>query len=237
MNQSKELLPAHLAIIMDGNGRWAQKHGLTRTEGHREGVKRVKDIITHCRKLGIPYLTLYVFSRENWKRPKEEVQTLFDLLRTYVLQECPNLKKQDIKLNILGELSELPLVTRKAIEFVVGQTKNCRQMTLNLALSYSGQEEIIRAVKQIIKEGLSPSKIDISLFKQYLYTAGQPDPDFIIRTSGEIRISNFLIFQAAYAELYFTPILWPDFTPQELDKALEDFRHRERRFGAVPSCL
>ncbi|WP_456324927.1 isoprenyl transferase [Desulfonauticus submarinus] len=234
--EKEEKLPAHLAIIMDGNGRWAKKRELSRTEGHKEGVKRVKEIVAHCCKIGIRYLTLYTFSKENWKRPKTEISTLFNLLSEHLKKEEPSLKEQGIKLNILGELEDLPFFTKKIIQQVIRNTSQCKKMTLNLALNYSGREEIVQAVQKIIKQNLPLEKINIELISKNLYTAGQPDPDLVIRTSGEMRLSNFLIFQAAYAELYFTPVLWPDFTPDHLDKALLEYSKRERRFGGLGSC-
>jgi len=229
-------LPTHLAIIMDGNGRWAQKRGLSRTEGHKEGVKRVREIISSTCKRGIPYLTLYTFSKENWKRPKKEVKTLFNLLTEHLQKEEPSLLEQGIKLNVLGEIEGLPLVTRTIIKKVMKATRNCQKMSLNLALNYSGRDEIIQAVKKILAQNISPEELTPELFSTYLYTQGQPDPDLIIRTSGEKRLSNFLIFQSAYAEFYFTPVLWPDFDTAELDKALADFSQRKRRFGGLNSC-
>ncbi len=223
----------HLAIIMDGNGRWAKKRGLPRSEGHREGTRTAKRIVEACRKLGIRYLTLYTFSRENWKRPKEEVNFLFNLLVEFLRREYKSLVKQSIRLNILGDYSALPFAARKAIEFTLARTRECREMVLNLAINYSGRDEIIRACRRIIEDGIVPHKIDEELFKRYLYTQDQPDPDLIIRTSGELRLSNYLLFQSAYSELYFTPTLWPDFKEEDLFMALEDYRKRHRRFGGI----
>ncbi|MFO7817285.1 MAG: polyprenyl diphosphate synthase [Desulfovibrionales bacterium] len=225
--------PAHLAIIMDGNGRWAKSKGLPRSEGHRAGTRAAKKIVTHCRKLNIRHLTLYTFSRENWRRPKEEVSFLFDLLRVFLKSELDSLLEQGIRLNVLGELEGLPRVTRAVVEQVRSKTAANSEMNLNLALNYSGRYEIIRACRKLISDGVDPREVDEDLFAEYLYTSGQPDPDLVIRTSGEKRLSNYLLFQAAYAELYFAPDLWPDFGPDELDKALEDFAHRQRRFGDI----
>ncbi len=234
MDRDKEPSPLiHLAIIMDGNGRWARKRGLPRTEGHREGTKTAKKIVESCRKLGIRYLTLYTFSRENWKRPKKEVNFLFELLVKFLNKEYKSLVKQSIRLNILGDYRELPFTARRAIEFTLKQTRDCREMVLNLALNYSGREEILSACKRIIQENIPSEKINEKLFKSYLYTGDQPDPDLIIRTSGEIRLSNYLLFQSAYSELYFTPVLWPDFTEEDLLKAIEDYKKRQRRFGGI----
>ncbi len=229
----KKVPLTHLAIIMDGNGRWAKKRGLPRHEGHREGTKVAKNIVEECRKLNIKYLTLYTFSKENWKRPREEVNFLFDLLVKFLNREYKSLVEQEIRLNILGDYSKLPYTAKKAVEFTLKKTRNCNKMVLNLALNYSGREEIVSAVREIIKLGIDPDDIDEERFKDFLYTKGQPDPDLIIRTSGEIRLSNYLLYQSAYSELYFTPVLWPDFSPQELHKAIEDFSKRQRRFGGI----
>ncbi|MGM0611688.1 MAG: polyprenyl diphosphate synthase [Thermodesulfobacteriota bacterium] len=218
---------------MDGNGRWAKSKGLPRSEGHRAGTRAAKKIVTHCRKLNIRHLTLYTFSRENWRRPKEEVSFLFDLLRVFLKSELDSLLEQGIRLNVLGELEGLPRVTRAVVEQVRSKTAANSEMNLNLALNYSGRYEIIRACRKLISDGVDPREVDEDLFAEYLYTSGQPDPDLVIRTSGEKRLSNYLLFQAAYAELYFAPDLWPDFGPDELDKALEDFAHRQRRFGDI----
>ncbi|WP_459878671.1 isoprenyl transferase [Desulfothermus naphthae] len=234
MNDTKSKPPlTHLAIIMDGNGRWAKKRGLPRYEGHREGTKVAKKIVEECRKLNIKYLTLYTFSKENWKRPKDEVNFLFKLLVDFLNREYKSLKEQSIKLNILGDYTKLPFAARKAIEFTLKKTKDCNKMVLNLAINYSGRDEIIFAIKKILKQEIDPESLNEESFKDFLYTREQPDPDLIIRTSGEIRLSNYLLYQAAYSELYFTPVLWPDFTEQDLHKALDDFAKRQRRFGGI----
>ena len=234
MNDTKSNPPlTHLAIIMDGNGRWAKKRGLPRYEGHREGTKVAKKIVEECRKLNIKYLTLYTFSKENWKRPKDEVNFLFKLLVDFLNREYKSLVEQSIKLNILGDYTKLPFAARKAIEFTLKKTKDCNKMVLNLAINYSGRDEIIFAIKKILKQEIDPESLNEESFKDFLYTRGQPDPDLIIRTSGEIRLSNYLLYQAAYSELYFTPVLWPDFTEQDLHKALDDFAKRQRRFGGI----
>lgn len=232
-NTKKDPPIVHLAIIMDGNGRWAQKRGLPRSEGHKVGTKTAKKIVEACRKLNIKYLTLYTFSKENWKRPKDEVNFLFDLLVKFLNQEYKSLVEQSIKLNVLGDISKLPFTVRRAVEFTVKKTANCSEMVLNLALNYSGREEIVRACKEILNKGLSPDEIDEESFKRFLYTKDQPDPDLIIRTSGEIRLSNYLLYQSAYSELYFTPVLWPDFDENELNKAIEEYLRRHRRFGGL----
>ena len=224
-------IPAHIAVIMDGNGRWAQKRGLSRSEGHRAGTRTAKAIVTRCRELGVRHLTLYTFSRENWSRPKEEVGLIFDLLVEYMRGELSNLLEQDIRLQVLGEFEGLPFVARQALSHVMEKTAGCRSMTLNLALNYSGREEILRACRGLAEKGLRGADITEERFAQELYTAGQPDPDLIIRTSGELRLSNYLLFQAAYAEFYFTETLWPDFDAAELERALADYQSRQRRFG------
>lgn len=231
------MLPKHVAVIMDGNGRWAQRRGLPRAEGHRAGTEAARAVLTRCRELGIGHLTLYTFSRENWSRPAEEVRFLFDLLVRFLKKETKLLLDQDIRLKVLGETGDLPLGVRQVVESVVEKTKNCGSMTLNLALNYGGRDEILRACRNLSAKGLPAEAITEEAFAAELYTAGQPDPDLIIRTSGELRLSNYLLFQAAYAEFYFTDVLWPDFTPAELDKALEDFAQRQRRFGKTEAQL
>lgn len=228
-------LPQHIAVIMDGNGRWARRRGLPRTEGHRAGAQAVRAIVTECRTLGIPYLTLYTFSRENWNRPREEVATLFSLLVEFLGQEVPRLVRESIRLNVLGDIKGLPIAARTSLKHAMQRTastpKKPTVMTLNLALNYSGRDEILRAARALATDGLRPEEITEEAFRQRLYTAGQPDPDLIIRTSGEMRISNYLLFQCAYSEFYFSEILWPDFTPEALRQALQSYALRNRRFG------
>ena len=225
-------LPQHLAVIMDGNGRWAQQRGLSRAQGHEAGVKAAQKVYRHCRHLGIPHVTLYAFSKENWLRPKEEVSFLFGLVqRFFTRKEQRELMDLDIRFQVLGELEGIPEATRKVLEQSVEMTAANSTMVLNLALNYSGRDEIVRAARLLIQEGLSPEDLDEEAFARRLDTAGQPDPDLLVRTSGEYRISNYLLFQSAYTELYFTDTLWPDFDEAELDKALEEFAHRQRRFG------
>lgn len=223
----------HLAIIMDGNGRWAKNKGLPRQEGHKAGARAARVIITACRKMGIPHLTLYAFSRENWARPEDEVAFIFDLLVEFLNEELESLVKQSIRLNILGEPGDLPEYVRKALGYVLELTSPGKAMTLNLALNYSGRFEIVNAAKKLARSGMDPEKLDEENFKQFLYTADQPDPDLIIRTSGEYRLSNYLLYQAAYSELYFTDIHWPDFGEEELKQAIEEFGRRNRRYGRV----
>ncbi len=218
---------------MDGNGRWAKKHNLPRAEGHRQGTRSARAVVEECRRLEIGYLTLYVFSLENWARPREEIDFLFSLLGEFLQGEMPNLMEQDIRLNVLGEVRDMPLATRKILQTVCSRTRDNRSMHLNLALNYSGRQEIVRACRNMLMEGLDPETVTQMQFSEYLYTAGQPDPDLIVRTSGEYRISNFLLYQSAYSEFYFTETLWPDFTPEELQSALQSYSSRCRRFGRI----
>jgi len=204
-------------------------------EGHKQGTRSARTIVEESRRLGIQHLTLYAFSRENWSRPRDEVDFLFNLLGEFLNGELPTLMRQDIRLNILGETGELPLATRKILQMACRRTRSNQSMQLNLALNYSGRMEIQRACKLVLEKGLDPGQMDPREFGQYLYTAGQPDPDLVIRTSGEYRISNFLLYQSAYSEFYFTQTLWPDFDAGELHKALEAYRQRNRRFGSVES--
>ncbi|MEC4112870.1 isoprenyl transferase [Myroides pelagicus] len=228
-------LPQHLAIIMDGNGRWAKKQGFLRTIGHENGIKSVRSTLTMCAKLGIKNLTLYAFSTENWNRPKFEVDKLMEILVKSLKKELPTFIENKISLNAIGNLSLLPDKVQKNLQEVIDQTKDLDKMTLTLALSYGSRAELVEAVKKIsfkVKNNLiSESDIDETIINEHLYTNGLPDVDLLIRTSGEQRISNFLLWQIAYAELYFTEVLWPDFTEEELAKALLTFQNRERRFG------
>ncbi len=232
---SFEKLPKHIAIIMDGNGRWAQERGLLRTDGHKAGAEAVRRVVTECRKLGIEYLTLYTFSHENWQRPQEEVSTLFSLLVDFLKKEVPLMEEQDIALSILGDMDELPLVSRKALQHGIKRTRGTEQkptkMHLSLALNYGSRREILRAARQLVVDGLKPEDVTEEAFRARLYTKDMPDPDLVIRTSGEVRISNYLLFQCAYSEFYFSPIYWPDFNTEELHKALESYSLRHRRFG------
>ena len=230
-----ERLPMHVAIIMDGNGRWAKKKGNIRIFGHKNGVNGVKESSEACAELGIKYLTLYAFSTENWNRPKIEVNALMELLIATINSEIDTLLKNNIRLNAIGCLQDLPLRANKKLEEAIEKTKNNTGLTLTLALSYSSKVEIINAIKTIAQE-IKENKIQVdditeSLFEKHLTTCGIPNPDLMIRTSGEQRISNFLLWQLAYSELYFTDVLWPDFTKEELYKAIIDYQNRERRFG------
>ena len=228
-------LPKHIAIIMDGNGRWAEKRSLNRIAGHRMGIKRAKEIIRACRELGIEVLTLYAFSTENWNRPRREISTLMSLLKRFLSAEGKTLVKNNIRLNAIGSLEDLPGDVRDVLNEVMQLSRHNTGMVLNAALSYSGRNEILQAVKNICRGvsagSLDPSLIDERLFSDHLYTAGLPDPDLLIRTSGEYRISNFLLWQTAYTELYITSTLWPDFTKKDLQRAIADYGTRERRFG------
>ena len=230
-----ENLPNHLAIIMDGNGRWAKQRGMLRAFGHENGTKAVREVVESCAKLGIGYLTLYAFSTENWNRPKLEVQTLMKLLISSLKKELPTLQKNNIRLNTIGNSEMLPNNARKELFDVIEKTKNNSRMTLTLALSYGSREEIIAAVKQISEKvknnAIAVTDINEAVINSYLYTHNMPDVDLVIRTSGEQRISNFLLWQCAYAEFYFTDILWPDFREKDLYEAIVSYQKRERRFG------
>ncbi len=232
---NKNNLPKHLAIIMDGNGRWAKQQGLLRALGHESGTKSVKVIIEASAKLGIEFLALYAFSTENWNRPKLEVETLMKVLINSLKKELVTLQKNNIKLNAIGNLEKLPKSAQKELLDVIDKTKDNTQMTLTLALSYGSREELVSAVRNIcnkVKNNIiSIDTIDDSIINEHLYTQNLPDVDLLIRTSGEHRISNFLLWQIAYAELYFTDILWPDFKEQDLYEAIISYQKRERRFG------
>ncbi len=232
---NKDNLPKHLAIIMDGNGRWAKKQGLLRAFGHENGTKSVRTIVETCAKIGIENLTLYAFSSENWSRPKLEVTTLMNLLINSLKNELETLQENNIRLCAIGNLEKLPNSARSKLLEVINKTLSNSQMTLTLALSYGSREELILAVKSIsdkVKNNIiSIDNIDESIINQHLYTQNLPDVDLLIRTSGEHRISNFLLWQIAYAELYFTDVLWPDFTDQDLYEAIVSYQKRERRFG------
>lgn len=236
-----EKLPKHLAIIMDGNGRWAKKKGFLRAIGHENGAKAVRQTVETCAQIGIPNLTLYAFSSENWNRPKLEVDTLMKLLVKSLKKELETLTKNNIKLNAIGNLNNLPKSVLKELTEVLEKTKDNNRMTLTLALSYGSREELISATKQLcdkVKNNIiSIDDIDESIINNHLYTKDLPDVDLVIRTSGEQRISNFLLWQIAYAELYFTDVLWPDFTNDHLMEALQNYQDRERRFGKTSEQL
>ncbi len=230
-------MPRHIAIIMDGNGRWAQKKRLSRVDGHRAGIKSVRDVIEASIEIHLEVLTLYAFSVQNWKRPRAEVNTLMKILVEYLDKELPEMMENDIRFISIGDLEALPKDVQKALKFTFQETKKNKGLILNLALNYGGQSEICHAVREIAKD-VAEGKINIDminekLFSQYLYTSGLPDPDLLIRTSGEIRISNFLLWQLAYAEFWITQTLWPDFRRNEFFQAIIDFQKRERRFGRI----
>ena len=222
---------------MDGNGRWAKKRSLNRIRGHREGAESVRDIVRACREIGIEVLTLYAFSTENWRRPQKEISALMKLLKDFLKSELTEMMENDIRLNGLGDIERFPEDVLKVLKQVMGETQENRGMRLNLALSYGGRDEIVKATQKIaaeVKAGqLQPEEITEDLFANYLYTRGMPEPDLLIRTSGEMRISNFLLWQIAYAEIFVTPTLWPDFRRKELIQILLDYEKRERRFGAT----
>jgi len=228
-------LPQHIAIIMDGNGRWAKKNGKERYEGHYQGVESVRKIAEASAELGVKYLTLYAFSTENWRRPKEEVDALMHLFVETIEQELPTLNKNGIRLRAIGDIESMPQKNIDKLRETIAKTEGNDTMDLVLALSYSGRWEIIDAVKKILKDQqkglISPETIDEEKFSSYLNTAGIPDPELLIRTSGELRISNYLLWQIAYTELYITKKLWPDFDKEDLYEAIVDFQSRERRFG------
>ncbi|WP_339700854.1 isoprenyl transferase [uncultured Marixanthomonas sp.] len=234
-------LPKHLAVIMDGNGRWAKQKGLFRSIGHENGTKAVREIVEACAELNIPYLTLYAFSTENWNRPKLEVELLMKLLVSSLKKEIKTLQDNNIKLNAIGNLEALPKKAQRELNDVINITKENSRMTLTLALSYGSREEIIKTIKEIshkVKNNLiSPENIDETVINNHLYTQNLPDVDLLIRTSGEQRISNFLLWQIAYAELYFTDTLWPDYRKNHLFEAILNYQNRERRFGKTSEQL
>lgn len=230
-------LPRHVAIIMDGNGRWARSRNLSRTSGHEAGLKKVREITEECGRLGIPYLTLFAFSTENWKRPAQEVSYLMNLFYDTLRQVTAELHEQGVRIRFLGLTDGLPAKLRTIIKEVEMQTAANRKLSLNIAVNYGGRSEIIHAVRQLVREAqaqpFDPKVITEERFASYLFTAGQPDPDLLIRTSGEQRISNFLLWQTAYTEMYFTATLWPDFGPAEFREALLAYKRRSRRFGGL----
>jgi undecaprenyl diphosphate synthase len=230
-----QALPRHLAIIMDGNGRWAKNRGLPRVEGHRAGVAAVRETVEVSARLGIPVLTLYAFSVENWKRPRVEVWTLMNLLKEYIRRETANLVANDIRFNVLGRWEELDPSVVRELRRGIEATAGCRGMSFNVALNYSGRCEIVDACRRIVADWAAGKRADIDeeTIGRYLYTSGLPDPDLLIRTSGELRISNFLLWQIAYAEIWVTQTLWPDFSRRDLYTAIFEFQRRERRFGGV----
>jgi len=233
-----ERLPAHIAVIMDGNGRWARRRHLPRAAGHEAGMEAVRRTVEACARLGIHVLTLYAFSTENWKRPRSEVETLWRLLRTYLRRELPELLRHGIRLRTIGRLEELPALVREDVREAVQASASNRGLLVNVALNYSGRTELVDAVSALVAEAraqhrLGELEVSEEAIAAHLYTAGLPDPDLLIRTSGEMRISNFLLWQIAYTELYVTETLWPDFTRAELLRAILDYQRRDRRFGGL----
>lgn len=229
-------VPHHLAIIMDGNGRWAKARNLPRLAGHRAGTNNLRRVLRACKEHGIKIVTLYAFSTENWHRPPEEVNGLMRLLEVSIDRELEALHREGVQIRHLGRLDRIPSALQRKIQHAIEYTRQNSDLILNIALNYGGRAEIVDAARRILAEGLRPEDLDEATFSRYLYTAGLPDPDLIIRTSGEYRVSNFLIWQGAYAEYYVTDVLWPDFDEKELQKALEHYRRRERRFGRVLSA-
>jgi undecaprenyl diphosphate synthase len=225
--------PKHVAIIMDGNGRWAQQRGLPRIEGHRAGTDNLRRVLEACRDLEIKYLTLYAFSTENWGRPAEEVAGLMGIIEEMIDTEIEELHEAGVRLQHFGSLEQLNPQIRDKVLSAVNHTKANDSLFLNICFNYGGRDEVIHAIKGIITDGIPAAEVTDELVSSYLYTAGVPDPDLVIRTSGELRISNFLIWQAAYAEWYFPPVFWPDFDKEELKKAVEEFGQRDRRYGLV----
>jgi undecaprenyl diphosphate synthase len=224
-------LPRHVAIIMDGNRRWARARGVSELDGHAAGVEAIREILRHAVRRGVPVMTLYAFSRENWARTDEEVVGLFGLLEQAIRSETDELRAQGVHVRLLGRLDELPRETRDSIESALAATADGERMRLNIAFNYAGRTELVDAVRTIVRSGLAPDDIDEAAVSQALYTAGLPDPDLVIRTGGEHRLSNFLIWQSAYAELVTSETLWPDFGPAQLDEALAEYASRTRRFG------
>jgi len=237
----RKRLPNHIAIIMDGNGRWAKKNNMGRIAGHRAGAESVRVVVEASREIGIPFLTLYAFSEENWSRPSKEVQALMNLLIRYLRGETKTMIKNDIRLNTIGQTEKLPSRVREFLTRTMEATSGCSGMVLSLALSYGSRDEIVLAARNLVRMALDgqvkADDISKELFAGHLHTAGIPDPDLLIRTSGEFRLSNFLLWQSAYTELYFTDVLWPDFRKKNLIEAILDYQNRERRFGLTSEQL
>ncbi len=230
---SRSRVPTHVAIIMDGNGRWAISRGLPRLAGHRAGTENLRRIITACIEFGVKYLTIYAFSTENWGRPREEVDGLMRILEDVIDKELAELNKEGVQLRHIGRLERLdPKLQEKVLE-AIDLTKNNNRLVLNVAFNYGGRDEIICAIQRIINDGVKPEEVNSALVSRYMFTAGVPDPDLIIRTSGELRVSNFLIWQGAYSEWYVTSVYWPDFDKEELRKAFDTFAKRDRRYGGL----
>jgi undecaprenyl diphosphate synthase len=230
-----EKVPQHVAMIMDGNGRWAIQRGLPRLAGHKAGTENLRRVIRATVEFGIKYLTIYAFSTENWGRPPEEVRGLMYILEDVIDRELNELSSEGVQLRHIGRLERLAPALQEKVLDAIDVTKNNDRLILNIAFNYGGRDEIVQAIQRMMKDGVTPEKVTDELVGQYLYTAGVPDPDLIIRTSGELRVSNFLIWQAAYSEWYITPTYWPDFNKEEYRQALEAFAHRDRRYGKVSS--
>ncbi len=230
-------MPKHIAFIMDGNGRWAKRKGLPRLVGHNAGTETLKKIVKESKRLGIEYITFYAFSTENWKRPSDEVNGLMNILVKFIQSEIQEIHSNHIKINILGDIEKLPLYAKEQVDFAIDLTKDNTEMHFNIALNYGGRDEIIQAVKRIVSDvenqTLRLEQIDENSFASYLYTNGMPDPDLLIRTSGEVRLSNFLLWQLAYSEMTFVDVFWPDFDEMAYQKAISDYQNRNRRFGAI----
>ncbi|MBR6572181.1 MAG: isoprenyl transferase [Clostridia bacterium] len=225
-------IPTHIAIIMDGNGRWAKKRSMPRTAGHAAGSKKFKEIARYCNKIGVKYLTVYAFSTENWRRPKEEVDAIMNIFRDY-LQDSANFKSENIMLKFIGDRSGMPQDIAELMAQAEYDSKDATGLKVYMAINYGGRDELVHAVRDIVKEGISPEEITEDTISSHIYTKDYPDPELIIRPSGEYRLSNFLIWQSAYSEFWFSNVLWPDFSPEDLDRAIDDFNLRNRRFGGV----
>jgi undecaprenyl diphosphate synthase len=235
--RSRGNMPRHIAIIMDGNGRWAKQHGFRRITGHHHGVESVRDIVRACAQLGVEVLSLYVFSTENWSRPRTEVVALMRLLRHTVLKETDELNQNSVRLRATGKIDELPDDAREAIENCIQATQHNTGLILNLCINYSGRSELVEAFRRIVRDGYSADELTADIVSQYLFTSDLPDPDLVIRTSGEMRISNFLLWQSAYSEFTFPSVLWPDFRREHLYDAIENYQQRQRRFGKTGDQL
>ncbi|MEJ7653355.1 MAG: polyprenyl diphosphate synthase [Chloroflexia bacterium] len=230
---SVESVPRHIAIIMDGNGRWARERGLSRQEGHRAGTENIRSIVEGCIEMGVEYLTVYAFSTENWTRPEQEVSGLISLLGEAVVRQTPILHEEGVRIRHLGSLSGLPEHQQSAVLAALELTKDNDRLVLSAAYNYGGRAEILHAVRRMIEDGVAPEEVSEERFESYLYTAGLPDPDLIVRTAGEMRLSNYLIWQAAYSEYWSTPVYWPEFGKQHLRQAIEDYSRRRRKFGGL----
>jgi len=226
-------IPVHVGIIMDGNGRWARARGLNRLAGHRAGTENLRRIVRACADFGIKYLTVFAFSTENWARPKEEVDGLMEIMEEFIDKEIDELDAEGVQIRHVGKLDGIPERLKAKIKMSIERTRHNNRLVLSVAFNYGGRDEIVQAVRKIVAEGIPPDEITEETIANHLYTAGMPDPDLVIRTSGEIRISNFLLWQSAYAEWYFTPRFWPDFGREDLIAAIADYNRRERRFGRV----